>query len=209
MTPADHQLTVGFDLDMTLIDSRPGVVATFAALNAELGTTIDGVLIANRLGPTLEAEMAELFPPERVPAVCTRYRELYAEHGPPGSSLLPGASAAVDSVRSHHGRAVVITAKYEPNARRCLQFVGLDVDDVVGWRHGPGKGDALREHGAAVYVGDTPPDMLAAQLAGAAAVGVVTGPHSAPELRGAGAHAVLDSLVEFPAWLAAWYPESA
>ena len=40
----------GFDLDMTLIDSRPGVTSTFDALNRELGTTIDGAAIASRLG---------------------------------------------------------------------------------------------------------------------------------------------------------------
>ena len=39
-------LVVGFDLDMTLIDSRPGVIATFDALNARIGTAIDGVAIA-------------------------------------------------------------------------------------------------------------------------------------------------------------------
>ena len=55
---------------------------------------------------------------------------------------------------------MVVTAKYEPNAHRCLDHVGLEVDDVVGWRHGPGKAETLSEHGAAVYVGDTPPDML-------------------------------------------------
>ncbi len=59
-------LIVGFDLDMTLIDSRSGVIATFEALNAELGTTIDGLAIASRLGPPLEREMAEYFPPDQI-----------------------------------------------------------------------------------------------------------------------------------------------
>ncbi len=67
-------LVVGFDLDMTLIDPRPGVVATFDALNAELGTTIDGAAIAARLGPPLESEMAAYFPPTTIDAVCDRYR---------------------------------------------------------------------------------------------------------------------------------------
>ncbi len=195
-------LVVGFDLDMTLIDSRPGVIATFDALNAALGTTIDGRDIANRLGPTLESEMAAYFPADVVDEVCDRYRAIYAELGPPGSSLLPGAAESFAAVRRRDGVTLVITAKFEPNAHRCLDQVGLVADQVVGWRHGPEKAETLRAHGAHVYVGDTLPDVHAARSAGARAVGVATGPVAADELRAAGADVVLDSLAEFPAWLA-------
>ncbi len=196
------RLVVGFDLDMTLIDSRPGVIASFDALNHALGTTIDGRAIASRLGPTLETEMAEHFPPEEIDAVCDRYRAIYAELGPPGSSLLAGAAEAVASVRDRGGTTLVITAKFEPNAHLCLAHVGIEVDHVVGWRHGPQKGETLLQHGAHVYVGDTVPDVHAARTAGAVAVGVSTGPVPADELLAAGADIVMDTLVEFPAWLA-------
>jgi phosphoglycolate phosphatase len=196
-------LVVGFDLDMTLIDSRPGVVASFDALNAELGTAIDGPLLASRLGPTLETEMAAYFPTDEIPAVCDRYRAIYAELGPPGCSLLPGAAEAVDAVRTLGGTTLVVTAKYEANAHRCLAHVGLAVDHVYGWLHGAEKGVALLEHGAVAYVGDTPPDVEAARHAGATAVAVPSGPWSGDELRAAGADVVLDSLVEFPGWLRA------
>jgi phosphoglycolate phosphatase len=199
---AVSDLVVGFDLDMTLIDSRPGVIATFDALNAELGSTIDGRAIASRLGPTLETEMATYFPPEEVDPVCDRYRALYAELGPPGSSLLPGAAAAVASVRDHAGTTAVITAKFGPNAHRCLGHVGLVVDHVVGWRHGPQKAETLLELGARVYVGDTIPDVAAAHAAGAVAIAVASGPVPADELRAAGADVVLESLEPFADWLA-------
>lgn len=194
-------LVVGFDLDMTLIDSRPGIVATFAALNAELGTEIDGVAIAARLGPTLESEMAAYFAPDAVDDACDRYRAIYAELGPPGSSLLPGAVESFAAVRARDGVTLVITAKFEPNAHRCLDRVGLAADHVVGWRHGPQKAETLRDHGAHVYVGDTVPDIAAARAAGARAVGVTSGPVDADGLREAGADVVLDSLAAFPAWL--------
>jgi phosphoglycolate phosphatase len=197
-------LVVGFDLDMTLIDSRPGVVASFEALNAELGTAIDGDAIAARLGPTLESEMAAYFPADAVDSVCDRYRAIYADLGPPGSSLLPGAVDAFAAVRARAGVTIVITAKYGPNAHRCLDHVGLVADHVVGWRHGPQKAETLIEHGAHVYVGDTVPDIEAARQAGARAVGVATGPVPADELRAAGADVVLDHLTGFPAWLETW-----
>ena len=194
-------LVVGFDLDMTLIDSRPGVIASFDALNDALGTTIDGRAIASQLGPALETEMAKYFPPEEVDAVCDRYRAIYAELGPVGSSLLPGAAEAVDAVRNLGGTTLVITAKFEPNAHLCLEYVGIDVDHVVGWRHGPQKAETLLHHGAHVYVGDTIPDIEAAKIARAHAVGVATGPVAAEDLRSAGAHTVMRTLLEFPAWL--------
>jgi phosphoglycolate phosphatase-like HAD superfamily hydrolase len=72
---------------------------------------------------------------------------------------------------------------------------------VVGWRHGPQKGETLLEHRAAAYVGDTPPDIAAAHQAGAVALAVPSGPFTAAELEAAGADVVLASLAEFPAWL--------
>jgi len=194
---------VGFDLDMTLIDSRPGVAATFAELNRVLGTAIPGDELAERLGPTLEMEMAAFFPPEEIPAVCDRFREIYATVGVAGCSRLPGAEAALGTVAALGGRTLVVTAKYEPNAHRCLRAVDLRVDHVVGWKHGPQKGAALLEHGALAYIGDTPPDIEAARAADAIAVAVASGPWSAEQLAAHGADVVLGSLLEFPAWLAA------
>ena len=36
-------LVVGFDLDMTLVDSRPGIAVTLDALSAETGHAIDAL----------------------------------------------------------------------------------------------------------------------------------------------------------------------
>jgi phosphoglycolate phosphatase len=204
--PPEHvpDLVVGFDLDMTLVDSRPGIAATLRALTAETGVAIDADLVVGRLGPRLEDEMAEWFPADEVAGVSDRFRELYAEVGVPGTLLLPGAIEAVDTVRRAGGRTMIVTAKYEPNAHRCLAHVGLDVDVVVGWRHGPAKAETLAEHGAAIYVGDTPPDMQGARAAGALAVGVTTGPHDRAELLAAGSDLVLDSLSQFPDWFESW-----
>ena len=107
-------------------------------------------------------------------------------------------------MRDADGRSIVVTAKYEPNAVECLAHVGLVVDAVIGWRHGPEKGETLAAHRASAYVGDTPSDVLGAHAAGVVAIAVPSGPHPADELREAGADVVLASLTEFPAWLARW-----
>ncbi len=96
-------LVVGFDLDMTLIDGRPGILATIEALNVETGVPVDGELMISRLGPTIEMELANYFPESEIPPVADRYRELYATLGPPGTILLPGAIEAVSAVRDAGG----------------------------------------------------------------------------------------------------------
>jgi phosphoglycolate phosphatase len=202
--PDPSALVIGFDLDMTLIDSRPGIAATLRALAEETGTPIDADLVVSRLGPPLEDEMAHWFPADEVPAVSDRFRELYADLGVAGTFLLDGAAESVAAVRAAGGGVVVVTAKFEPNAVACLDHVGLAVDAVHGWRHGPDKGVALAEHGAAVYVGDTPTDVTGARAVGIVAVGVATGPHPPAELQAAGAATVLRSLTEFPEWLGTW-----
>jgi phosphoglycolate phosphatase len=191
-------LVIGFDLDMTLIDSRPGVADTFNALNRLLGTSIPGDQLSEQLGPTLETVLADYFPPEEIEGVCDQFRKIYADLGPKGATLLPGALEAFEAVKTAGGNNLVVTAKFEPNAHLCLNAVGLKAEHVVGWRHGPAKADALIEHSALAYVGDTPPDMHAALRAGITAIGVTTGPWNASELTSEGANFVMTSLLEFP-----------
>ncbi|MGW7352128.1 HAD family hydrolase [Streptomyces phytohabitans] len=199
-----YALTVGFDLDMTLIDTRPGIRAAYEALAAETGTRIDADLAVSRLGPPLERELAEWFPAERVPEMADRYRATYPALAVPPSPALPGALDALRAVREAGGRTVVVTAKYEPNARLHLDHVGLAPDAVVGSLWAEAKAGALREHGATVYVGDHTGDVRGARAAGAVSVAVPTGPCDAAELRAAGADVVLTGgLADFPAWLAA------
>jgi uncharacterized protein len=194
-------LVVGFDLDMTLIDTRPGIAAVWDALSAETGVPIDSVAAVSRLGPPLEEELGRWFQAERVEEMGHRFRALYPDLAVTPTEALLGARAAIDSVHRHGGRVVVVTGKYGPNARLHLDHLGLDVDELHGWLWGPAKGEALRQHGATVYVGDHLGDIEGARAANALSVAVPSGPISAEELRAAGADVVLDDLGAFPEWL--------
>ncbi|MGW4893712.1 HAD family hydrolase [Kitasatospora sp. NPDC004240] len=202
LSTANTRLTVGFDLDMTLLDTRPGIRATYVALAAETGAHIDADLVVTRLGPPLLDEMRNWFPEAEVEAAATRYRELYRDYAFGPTVALPGAHEAMAAVRAHGGRVAVITGKYEPNARLHLEHAGMYADALAGDLWAETKGDALREHGAGVYVGDHLGDIRGARHAGAVAVGVATGPYGAEELSAAGADVVLADLTAFPAWLA-------
>jgi phosphoglycolate phosphatase len=195
-------LTVGFDLDMTLIDSRPGIKAVYDRLAAETGVFIDSELAITRLGPPLNDELVNWFPAERVEEMADRYRAIYPDHAIAPTPAMPGAAESVAAVRAAGGRAVVVTAKYEPNARMHLDHVGIDAE-VRGWLWAEAKAEALIEYGASVYVGDHTGDVRGARIAGALSVAVATGPCGPAELRAAGADVVLADLTEFPAWFAA------
>ncbi|MFC5722518.1 HAD family hydrolase [Streptomyces gamaensis] len=200
--PADDaRFTVGFDLDMTLIDSRPGIAATYRWLAAETGTDIDVDLAVSRLGPPLAQELAHWFPEERVAEAIALYRSAYPAHAIAPTTALPGAREAVAAVRALGGRAVVVTAKHGPSARLHLDHLGIEPDELAGDLWAEGKAVALREHGASVYVGDHLGDVRGARAAGALSVAVATGPYGADELRAAGADVALADLTAFPRWL--------
>lgn len=193
---------VGFDLDMTLLDTRAGIAATYRELTARTGVWVDAELAVSRLGPPLREEIAQWFPPERVAAAVRLFRELYPSYAIRPAVPLPGAREAVRAVADAGGSVIVVTSKLGRLAELHLRHVGITVDRLFGDRFGPGKAAALAEAGAKVYVGDHVADVRAARAAGALAVGVATGSHSPADLRAAGAHAVLPDLRAFPGWLA-------
>lgn len=196
-------LVVGFDLDMTLVDSRPGISAILAQLNVESGYQIDVDVAVSMLGPPLDQLLAPYIAPDQLPLAVERYRGLYPSVAITPTVLLPGARESVETVHDLGGRVLVLTGKFESNALLHLQALELPFDRLAGARWADGKTAVLREESAAVYVGDHVGDMRSAKAAGAIAVGVPTGGQSADELNDAGADIVLDSLTALPEWLRA------
>jgi phosphoglycolate phosphatase len=186
--------TFAFDLDMTLIDSRPGIVASFAALSEETGVFVDGEVVCGRLGPKLEDELTNWFPPERIEEAAAAYRRHYERECRTGTLALPGAVEIVDAIHARGGTVVVVTAKVTAAAQVCLDVVGLHADSVIGWCFGAEKTKALLAHGADLYVGDTVTDVAAGRDAGIATVGVTTGPDDRQALTAAGADFVISDL---------------
>jgi len=199
---------VGFDLDMTLIDSRATILASFAAVARETGVTIDLAQADARLGIKLEDELSYWFPPDQIADAAEIYRRNYIKLAPQQTTALPGAARAIAAVREAGSRAVIITAKHPISVEPSLRAVQLEADEVFTFVHGPEKAVVLREIAAAVYVGDTPADMEAARSAEATAVGVPTGSFGATELEDAGADVVLADLTAFPEWYRRWRTRS-
>jgi phosphoglycolate phosphatase len=191
---------VGFDLDMTLIDSRPAIMASFEGLARDTGTAIDLAAVDSRLGLKLEDELMFWYPPDQQAAAAAGYRRHYVQLAEEMTTALPGALEALAAVRAAGDRVVIITAKHPISVQPSLKATGITADEVYTFVHGPEKAAVLRRLAAAAYIGDSPPDMAAAVDAGVRAVGVATGSFSRDDLARAGADVVLDSLTAFPAW---------
>ncbi|MDP2773795.1 MAG: HAD family hydrolase [Nocardioides sp.] len=194
-------LVVGFDLDMTLIDTVPGFGAVLEVLGAELGVTFPVLEMTAQLGPPLETLLSGHLDEDAIGPAGDRFRELYPAHAIASVPVLDGAHEALAAVRRHRGRVLVVTGKYPRNAELHVEHLGLDIDLLEGWVWGVGKADVLRREGAAIYVGDHVHDVEGALAAGVLSVSVLTGGCTREELEAAGTHVVLDSLSDFPSWL--------
>jgi len=193
---------IGFDLDMTLVDSADAIVDGVRHACAVHGVQPDEAWVRSTIGLPLDEVFGVLLPGVPYDDPLTVYRERYLTHGLAMQELLPAAREVLETVTADGWRVMVVSAKKDTHVERVLEVVGLDryVDLVVGERFGDQKGESLRAQGAEVYVGDHPGDVAGARAAGAVAVAVSTGPTPADELAAAGADVLLDDLTGFLPW---------
>ncbi len=197
---------IGFDLDMTIVDSSDAIVDGVAAVGRRWDVPIDEVWLRSTIGLPLDVVFAELAPHVPYDEALEIYRARYLTHGLVMHHVLPGAREALETVVADGFEILVVSAKKDTHVRAVLEHVGLDhlVAAVVGERFGDGKSEALRSARAEVYVGDHPGDVVGGRGAGALAVAVATGPTTAEELAAAGADVVMDDLTTFVPWWRDW-----
>lgn len=211
-SPPDSLRLVVFDVDGTLIDSEHNIVAamTEAWSRMELGVPAPAE-IRRIIGLSLVEACAALLPwaPHNVHRqVAEAYKDAFrALRLLPDTEepLFPGVMEALDELEKAGWLLGLATGK----SRRGVQAM-LDSHDLHGRfvtiqtaDDNPGKPHpAMLERAAAecgvhvsqvVMVGDTAYDMLMANSARAAALGVSWGYHSLEELHRAGARMVIDS----------------
>ncbi|HVX70419.1 MAG TPA: HAD family hydrolase [Mycobacteriales bacterium] len=192
--------TVGFDLDMTLVDTRRGIAMALSALAEQTGRPIDVTSIVANLGPPIGEALAPWFSTDELPGAVQSFRAHMADIGVVNADPLPGAAEALDAVRTAGYAVAVVTSKLEHLAFATLQHAGLEVDQIFGNTWAAGKADPLRSANAVCFVGDHPGDMVAALTARIPSLGVTTGSSTEQELIKAGAQHVASSLCEFPEW---------
>jgi phosphoglycolate phosphatase len=225
--PVDRLLL--WDIDRTLITAARIGAAFFAqALEVTTGRRMERA--PNMAGKTdleliqsvlalhevpVTAALIDRFCAELETAAHERRSEL-REKG----EALPGAAAALHALGAIPGVVqTVVTGNIAPVARLKLEVLGLaDFIDFAIGGYGSESTDrraivdlarerAARKHGGAIagertfVIGDTPHDVAGALGSGVVAIGVATGGTTEAQLRAAGAHLVLPSLVDTQAVL--------
>jgi phosphoglycolate phosphatase len=207
--------SVLLDLDGTLIDSLPGILASCRAALRTLGHEPDESLEIRRfIGPPLEDTMQFLlqsYGDDRVGEAVVAYRRHYGESGFLGSVPYPGIRESLEEMRETGLRLYLATSKRATFASRILDHLKFTAyfDGVYGSAPG-GELDHKPELLAHILserslspshclmVGDRRHDISGAHAVGVRGLGVLWGYGARDELETAGA----DQLVESPADLA-------
>ena len=210
-----------FDLDGTLIDSAPGIIACIEHACARMQVSAPSrETLRGWIGPPL----GETFPgvvgsePDRVEAAIAHYRERFDRIGWREHRVYPGVAAVIAAQRAAGHTLAIVTTKVRTQAERIVG--ALPFDDAFARVYGPAadarhstkaemiaqaRADFDHRADTTRMVGDRHYDIAGARTCGVASCGVLWGYGNASELEAAGATA----LVEHPDALAAWLSDAA
>jgi phosphoglycolate phosphatase len=207
MTPT---CSVLLDLDGTLIDSQPGILASCLAALRALGHEPDENLDIKRfIGPPLEDIMRVLlqsYGDDRIDEAVAAYRRHYGDIGLLGSEPYPGIGDSLKAMQQAGLRVYLATSKRETFASRILDH--LEFATYFDGIHGSVPGGALdhkpellahilSKHDIStshsLMVGDRQHDISGAHAVGMRGLGVLWGYGTRDELETAGADQLVES----------------
>lgn len=211
--------TLLLDLDGTLTDPRPGILACIRHALEGAGVAVPPeAALTGWIGPPLLDSLRALTGEEALALRCQAlYRERFAAVGYRENAVYPGIPEALARLRAEGWRLLLATSKPLVFARQVLEHFALT--PLLDGAYGAGldgslsdKRDLLAailgaerlEPGHCLMVGDRAHDARGAAANGLDCLGVLYGYGSAEELRGAGALALVDSPAALPAAAAAW-----
>jgi len=190
----DHKILLSFDLDNTLINNREGIVNSFNyALKKYNIPVLERSKIEKMIGTPLD-DMFEKVSNINPKKLSSAFREYYREKGIYQGSLLPGVREKLEEFKQHNFTLGVITSKRQELAVqitkvlgifKCFEYVIGESDNVKS-KLDPNLKTLLQNKYSEyriVIIGDHPKDMALAENIGAPFIGVLTGNHSAEELR--------------------------
>lgn len=214
MSAPARPIAVLFDLDGTLIDSIPLLLAcvhhAFEDFQGPKPTDEEWI---QGIGTPLASQMAAYTnDPTEVERLIGRYRAFQREHH---DALTTPYAGALDVVRGLHERGHpmgIVTSKSNGMMDRALDFVGITpfMTTAVGADSTPlHKPDpfpvtfALQQLGyppaEAIFVGDSPHDVKAGNAAGVTTVAALWGPFTRSQLDPTRPTFYLDAITELPA----------
>lgn len=114
-----------FDLDGTLVDSEPGILASFEKAFEPYGITLSKEQRRSLLGPPLKESFARFLAPEQVETAVNRYRAFYREEGIRCCSVYPGVTEMLAVLKSNGFVLGVATCKLREAAKKLMDSLQL------------------------------------------------------------------------------------
>jgi phosphoglycolate phosphatase len=169
--------SVIFDLDGTLVDSAPGIVASLVSAAAASGVSLEPCAVQARIGPPIDQmliEMAPFVPAETRQAIRAEYRRRYDTEGYQDARVYDGAVACLRAMAERSIPLHVVTNKPEEPANNLLEKLAIRsffkvVTSAAGLSPPNRKGQVIAEWIAAghplpaVVIGDSLDDLRAAK----------------------------------------------
>ncbi len=187
-------IILSFDLDNTLINNREGIVNSFNyALKKFNIPTLERVEIEKMIGTPLDdmfKEVSDINPKE----LSSAFREYYSKKGIYQGSLLPGVKETLEILKQNSFILGIITSKRQDLAVEITKILGIFkyFEYIIGENKNmkskldPNLKKYLQNKYSnydIVIIGDHPKDMALAENLGAPFIGLLTGNHSADDLR--------------------------
>ena len=205
-----------FDLDGTVVDTIPHILASFRHATAEvLGEALPDDVLLHHVGVPLAQQMHYFTDDERTAErLLAAYREFNHRTHDEMARLYPNTIAALQTLDAEGVRMGIVTSKSRHMAERAIRLFDLgayfpilvSADDTSAHKPDPEpvmRGLALLGANPArsVYVGDAPADIESGNAAGVSTVAATWGVAARARLEAAGPTAIIDDIAELPGLL--------
>ncbi|MDO8846960.1 MAG: HAD-IA family hydrolase [Coriobacteriia bacterium] len=205
-----------FDLDGTVVDTIPHILASFRhATKAVLGEQLPDDVLMHHVGVPLAAQM-RYFTDDEVVAerLLAAYREFNHRTHDEMARLYPNTRSTLDALAGAGLPMAIVTSKSRLMAQRAIDLFGLGAyfsavvtaDDTPVHKPDPlpvleGVRLLRVDPARAVYVGDSPADIESGNGAGVGTIAATWGVASRERLEAADPDAIIDDIAELPAVL--------
>jgi phosphoglycolate phosphatase-like HAD superfamily hydrolase len=189
-------IILSFDLDNTLIDNREGIVSSFNyALNKFNLPELEKSEIELMIGIPLN-KMFERYSNQNTSHLVSAFRSCYGREGIYKAKLLPGIKSKLKELYEFFHTLGIITSKKQEMAEKIIEILGIQdyFDYIIGETEDIkdlGKLDPkiitffkrnYSKH-KIIIIGDHPKDVLLSNNLSCPFIGVLTGNHSAEQLK--------------------------
>jgi len=205
-----------FDLDGTVVDTIPHILASFRHATADvLGEALPDDVLMHYVGVPLARQMRYFTDDEEIAErLLVSYREFNHRTHDEMARLYPNTRSALETLVVAGLPMGIVTSKSRMMARRAIDLFDLNgffsvlvsADDTATHKPDPEPvrlGASLLgvDPARSVYVGDSPADIEAGNGAGAGTIAATWGVASRERLLAAAPDAIIDDIAELPALL--------